>query len=279
MESISSIKTRIQGIETTRQITQSMWLVATAKVQKARARMEANRQFLEETEHLLRAAAAEPDVRQHRYLTPAAGEPVVVVVGADRGLCGGYNIGVCKEASALLKTLENPRLVTVGSKVYDFFRRRNRRSIAQSFTGISENPFPDDARELASLLLDWFHQGQAGEIHLVHTRFESMLVQTPISRRLLPLEPAGADSLYLEPSAESLLESAVPFYLSAALYGAILEAAACEQSARITSMDSAVKNADEMIDELTLRYNRARQDAITGEIIEIVGGAGAVQNS
>lgn len=284
MESLQLIKNRIQGIGSTRQITQSMRLVSTSKVQRARTRMTENRPFLEEARQLVQIAGKSLGGSRHRYLADPpteANRAAVMVISGDRGLCGGYNMNVVREATALIKTIGDARIVTVGVKARDYLRRRYRDKVAHSFIGISENPFPDDAREIAAILLDWFHSGEVDKVYVVYTRFESMLAQTPLVEQLLPLaipEPeAPSPSLTrCEPDGEAFLAQAVPFYLSAFLYGAILESSACEQSARIISMDSAVKNADEMIESLTLLYNQARQGAITQELIEIVGGANAV---
>jgi len=282
MESMQLIKNRIHGIGGTRQITQSMRLVSTAKVQKARARMSANRPFWEELRQLAMDAARGLRFTRHPYLTerPAKCSAVVMISG-DRGLCGGYNINVGRETSALLERVGESQIVTVGTKSRDYCNRRHRDKVAHSVTGISETPFFDDIREIASLLLGWYDSGEVDRIYVVYTQFKTMLSQTPKAELLLPIavdeSKPKAVAVRCEPEDESFLQRVVPFYVTSFLYGAILESSACEQSARIASMDSAAKNADEMIRSLTLRYNQARQGAITQEIIEIVGGANAVQ--
>jgi len=278
MESIQMIRSRIQSIGSTRQITQSMRLVSTAKVQRARGRMEANRPFLDNMWHLVEEAVSGADPG-HPFLSGGSNAPAAVVISSDRGLCGGYNINVCKEALALRERLGDCRIVTVGAKARDFFRRR-RIPVARSFTGISESPFFDDARGIGDVVLDWFGSGEADSVYLVYTRFQTLLAQTPVYRKLLPLKQEARKTgalVRMEPEDESFLDRLVPFYLSSVIYSAMLESSACEQGARITSMDAAVKNSDEMIDSLTLLYNQARQGAITREITEIVGGAEALQ--
>ena len=284
MQSIQLLKTRIGSIASTRQITQSMRLVSTAKVQRCRARMSAAAPFLEENRRLIAAALQNLEGEQHPYATPRqeVKTTAVVVVNGDRGLCGGYNINVIRKAYQLIKELPGEvRLVTVGSKARDYCRRRKRPAIAASFTGVSETPMFDDGAEIARLLLDWYDAGEVDEILVVSTQFVSMLSQHVRVQRLLPLDlPEGEPwpgTVRCEPTGPALLSRTVPFYAASFLYGVLLEAATCEQSARITSMDSAVKNSDEMMESLQLLYNQARQGAITQEITEIVTGAGAVR--
>lgn len=283
MESIQLVKTRIKSIKNTRQITQSMRLVSTSKVQKARARMLANSTFLEEGRRLVRIAQSGLDNSLHPFLQQRPEtQSAVIVISSDRGLCGGYSSNVGKEAMLLVDESGPARIITVGAKARDYCRRRRELNIAHSFTGVSENPFFEDAREIADLALGWYASGEVGQIYMVYTEFKSMLHQTPRRVKLLPLEPLPADfpkeRVQCEPDADTFLATVVPFYLYVQLYGAMLESSVCEQSARIASMDAAVKNSDEMIESLTLQYNQARQGTITQELIEIVSGASAVQS-
>lgn len=284
MESLQLIKARTQSIASTRQITRSMRLASTSKVQKTRARMTANRPFLDSAETLIRIAA-ENASPQHTYLrqrekTRAA----VIVISGDRGLCGGYNINANRHAAALIKSLGGEvRIITIGVKARDFCRRRYKQMLARSFTGLSENPFYDDIKDIAAIAQGWYDSGKVDSVYMVYTKFESMLSQTAADKRLLPIsieeKPDGSGAATLtrcEPDGDGFLTVATTFYLAARLFGAVLESSVCEQSARITSMDAAVRNSDEMIDSLTLQYNQARQGAITQELIEIVAGAGAV---
>lgn len=281
MESIQAIRSRIQSIGSTRQITQSMRLVSTAKVQRCRGRMAESRPFLEQMRLLVEELPAAFRDSRHPYLAgQEAGGAAVLVVSSDRGLCGGYNVNVCREALSLIERLGDARLIAVGTKANEFFRRR-RRPADRSFTGVSETPFFEDAREIGGVALDWYGRREVGEVYLVYTRFQSLLAQVPAVRRLLPLQADSTEGkarapMRFESEENSFLELAVPFYVHSLIYGAMLESSACEQSARITSMDAAVKNSDEMIDSLTLLYNQARQGAITQEITEIVGGADAL---
>ncbi|MDR1438591.1 MAG: F0F1 ATP synthase subunit gamma [Clostridiales bacterium] len=468
MDSTQQIKSRICNISSTRQITQSMRLVASAKVKRAQARLAENRQFLGEAAQMVLACAASPEAAGHPYVSPPAGSarrgeaaggasggsapgtgapgtgtgagapgaaaggnapgaggadaaggqhsaaasgaasataapgtarraaappPAVLVACGDRGLCGGYNANLCRLAYGFVRELGDARVYTVGAKAREFFRRRRPAALQHSYTGISENPFFEDAEGIAALLLEEYRRGAVGAVYIVYTKFVHMLMQVPKVARLLPLDPgalaefgagakagsdgagadAGSDALSagmaagsgigagsdpaigaaagsadasgangsaagvgagsaagtgaaagagtgaggsapaprqsdpspsdagtadasppapragaggklrrltrFEPSEPGLLDSAMPFYLSAAIFGAMLESSVCEQGARITGMDSAVRNSEDMIESLTITYNQARQGAITDELTEILSGARAVRKA
>lgn len=284
MESLQLIKARIQSISSTRQITRSMRLASTSKVQKTRGRMTANRPFLDSAETLIRIAAENASPQHHYLRQREKTRPAVIVISGDRGLCGGYNINANRHAAALIKSLGGDvRIITIGVKARDFCRRRYKKMLEHSFTGMSENPFYDDIKNVAEIARGWYDNNEADSVYIVYTKFESMLSQKASEKRLLPIpaeeKPAKGGFAKLtrcEPDGDGFLTVAANFYLAASLFGAVLESAACEQSARITSMDAAVRNSDEMLDALTLQYNQARQGAITQELIEIVSGAGAV---
>jgi len=283
MESIQRVKERIGSIKSTRQIMQSMRLVSTAKVQRARSKMDANRSFTEEITRMLRLASGSVDLRGHRFIKDPAEDCVsaVVVLSADRGLCGGYNVNVCRQANSLIKGLGDVKVITVGQKARDYFRRRMPGKLAESYVGISENPFFSDASDISDKLLSWFRGGEIGVVYLVYTEFKNILVQNAVMKKLLPVEQEeGAEpvSTYVnfEPSSGSFLSYLVPFYVSSSIYGAMLESSACEQSARLNSMTSAVKNSDDMVEQLILQLNRTRQASITQELNEISGGVRAI---
>ena len=361
MESTEQVKNRIESIEGTKQITHSMRLVSTARFRRVHDRMEGNLPFLVETTRMAREAAAELDVRKHRYVRPAPdGKAIcVIVIAGDRGLCGGYNMNACREALALTREADAAKVITVGLKAKDYFNRRRRQEggVDKAFTGMSEMPFFEDAEEIASCALSWFDGGEVGSVHLVHTRFINMLTLPTVRERLLPVAPpshgggqqaaarsqggsqgskgtngsnadgntdgnskssingnadgnidgnirsnadgnidggieSGVESgtndgagegkpriralARYEPEGALLLDSAVPFYVAASVFGAMLEASVCEQGARIASMDAAVRNSEDMIESLTIQYNKARQSSITEELADIIGGAAAL---
>jgi F-type H+-transporting ATPase subunit gamma len=195
-------------------------------------------------------------------------------------LCGGYNANVLRKAFSLANELgDNIKFVAIGTKGRDYFRRR-RREIVHTLKGISETPFYDDAQIVANLALEKYNSGEVNQVCLVYTEYESMLTQTPCVKYLLPLEVGNGDGLdlfvrYDEPLVK-YFEHTVAAYLASAIMQAMLESSLCMQCARITGMDSASKNSEDIIENLTLQYNQMRQGAITQEIAEIVGGANAI---
>ena len=279
METRQSIKNRIKSIEGTKQITKSMRLVSIVKMQRAREDMQRNLPFLEESRRLVSYARHCMDGESHPCLD---GRPVrhalMIPVAGDRGLCGGYNAGVIRAALAHMDALGYPcKVLAIGAKAGDALKRRRQYEPIRVFKGMTDSPFFADAVEIAAMIRDLYDAGEVDRVFLCHARFTSMLVQEPVVRTLLPVEEAATGTLpaNYEPGGAAMVGRAVSFYLASVLYGALLEAAVSEQSARILSMDGAVRTAGEMIRDLTLRYNQARQAIITREITEIVAGADA----
>ena len=292
MESLKSIKNRMKSIMSTKQITESMRTVSTIKQQKLRVKMQNNRSFLNEAKHLMCLTAKELSGENHPYLIERdVKNSALVVIGGDRGLCGGYNAAVGKEVSQLVNSLDGKvNIITVGSKVRDYCNRRFEDKVKYSFTSMSENPFYEDAESIAFILLDWFNKKEIDQVFAIYTCFESMLIQKTEAFKLFPFvgnqclakecatkinanEDGTRKIMRYEQGEVKFFEDIIPFYITAFIYGAILESSLCEQSARVASMDSAVKNAEDMIDTLTNTYNQARQKAITQEITEIISGA------
>ena len=214
-----------------------------------------------------------------------------IIVTGDMGLAGGYNINVAKLAEKHIKNKDNAVLFMVGSKGRNYFKNRSY-NIQGEFIGISEHPNFFKAKEITNIAMEGFKNGDFDEVYLVYTRFLSTISQKPYLMQLLPLAPAdlkpkgkGLDfeqetdltGMIYEPDPEVLLDYLIPNYVANTLYGAMIESAASEQGARRTAMESATTNANEMIDALTLKYNRVRQAAITQEISEIVSGAEALK--
>ena len=311
MESIQQIKSRIDSIAGTRQITQSMRMVSTSRLRVVRERLQSNAVFFDENTRLVEEAASEYEARDCQYVrrpgsgaggrsdadghadTDDASAKCFIVVGGDRGLCGGYNINICRMARDTLKPFRNVRLITVGQKIGEYFTRRSRAEaltdagskIVKSYAGISETPFFEDAEEIAALALGLFNRKEADSISIIYTKFVNMLNLKPALVSLLPLsgeKPAGPDRLSAqtryEPDCAGLLEQAVPFWAASAIFGAILESSVCEQCSRIMSMDSAVNNSGKMMEALTLKYNQARQGAVTSELADIIGGTKALKD-
>ncbi|MBO8168507.1 MAG: F0F1 ATP synthase subunit gamma [Thermoanaerobacteraceae bacterium] len=284
MPSMRDIKRRIRSVNNTQQITKAMKMVSAAKLRRAQEAVAAARPYsnkLQEVLARLVEASGELDfdlVKQR----PVKRVGYVVITG-DRGLCGGYNANVIKLTERTIRERdEDVALVVIGRKARDYFRRRNV-EIERDFINIGDNPNFIQARELASTFTRMYLDGTFDEIHLVYTEFRSAMSQIPKVIQLLPIDPeTKTDEVpeveYLfEPSAREVLGTLLPRYVETVVYRVLLEAKASEHGARMTAMDSATSNAEEMIDKLTLSFNRARQAAITREISEIVGGAAALE--
>jgi len=211
-----------------------------------------------------------------------------IVLTSDRGLCGSFNTNVSKEASALIESNKdkNEHILAIGTKGYEYFRRKEKNVIFRG-SAPSETTSFIDAELLGRKIADMYRAGEVDEVYIVYTHFESILSHTPYTAKLLPIntditEEDDDDSIYapvemtFDPDPKTFFEDAVPMYLNTIIYGAMMESTVCELASRMTSMDSATRNATEIIDDLTLEYNRKRQGMITQEITEIVTGANAL---
>jgi F-type H+-transporting ATPase subunit gamma len=277
------------------QITKAMNLVAAAKLNRVKAKVLAARPFYQGTRNAVGRLLQAEGANEHLMFQERTGDNVLVVLmTSDRGLCGAYNSLICKEAMTLLNKHESGDLIVVGTKGRDYFTRR-RRKVLSTAVGISEEPYYEDALPIGQELMQLYDSGEYDKVYLVYTYFASTISHEPTVVQLLPVNPAelidttktdnsgektadGFESNFMlyEPGVESILNYMLPKYVNAMIFGALQEAAACQQAARMTSMDTATENAEKMIGTLTLRYNRARQAAITQEINEIVGGADAI---
>lgn len=284
MASMRDIKRRIKSVNSTQQITNAMYLVASSKLNKAKARLEDTRPFFNETRQVIANIVNGSGNISHPYLDKREVKSTgVIVVTGDRGLYGGYNINVNKLAMSAIKNKENDKVIAIGGKSKEYFKTRA--NVVEAFTNISENPTYEDALKVGRLALDMFTSGEVDEVYLAYTEFISTLASEPKLIKLFPLDvndfkneekettSASALTIY-EPSEEAVLEYVIPKYVNTVIYGAMVESAVCELGARMTAMDSATENAEEMIGMLNLVYNRARQSAITQEITEIVSGSG-----
>ncbi len=275
--STKEIKSRIRSMESTKQITKAMEMVAASKLRRAQAQAMASRPYFEilyQTMADIRASTK--DFSSAYFLHAEQAKPLYIVIGGDRGLAGGYNSNVLKLAEEKIQGKE-AEVLPVGKKTVDFFRSRNTPIFTESYAEAAGVTI-GDCFSIAKQLCRAFCDGTYGEICVAYTNFESMLSQMPNIMRLLPLEmpqqegSRGAEMIY-EPSGEEVFNTIIPEYLGGVLYGALCESRASEQAARRTAMDNATQNAEEMIDDLNLKFNRARQAAITQEITEIVAGS------
>ena len=287
MSSARDIKRRIKSVKSTQQITKAMNMVAAAKLRKSQAAVVAVRPFTRKIEQMILHIS---ESVKHPYLQEKAEVKKVcyVVIGSDRGLCGGFNGNLNRFLSQRLAEEEREyELIVIGRKLREYCQSQGY-PIARECTGIGDNPSFCQAHELAEQLRRGFDEEAYGEVSLVYSQFKSAMVQSPRLSRLLPVSPPepvneeyedamflGVDYIF-EPSREAVLEAILPQYVDIGVYCALQEAKASEHGARMTAMSSATDNATEMIGHLTLSLNRARQAAITTEISEIVGGAAAL---
>jgi F-type H+-transporting ATPase subunit gamma len=290
MPSLKDIRRRIGSVKKTQQITRAMRMVAAAKLRRAQDAIESARPYAERMrETLVEVAASQGGLAEHPLLATRESVRKVdfLIITSDRGLCGAFNANVLKRAEAEVATLsasvESVSLLLVGRKGIEFFNRRRGKQVVRTHPGVSRVDY-SHAVAVADFVSQRFLAGEADEVVLVHSEFVSTMTQRPRVVRLLPLAPddsgdstAAAVPFTIEPNAEALLKLLVPKALQVELFRALLESQAGEHAARMTSMESATRNTEDMISRLTLQYNRARQAAITKELMEIVSGAEALR--
>lgn len=275
--SMKDIKSRIKSMESTKQITKAMEMVASSKLRSAQMRAIASRPYFEALYETLNDIAAQTPDFVSPFLTKKEGKTLFIVIAGDRGLAGGYNSSVLKLAYAQMDK-ENTVVLPVGKKAVEFFSARKMPLWTDTYTDTSLLTI-GECYSLSNLLSKAFLHGEFSSIRLAYTNFVSLLMQSPGILDLLPMQVSdekdakpGKFILY-EPGASSVFNSLVPEYIGGVLYGALCESVASEHASRRMAMDSATKNAEDMISDLALKYNRARQGAITQEITEIVAGA------
>jgi F-type H+-transporting ATPase subunit gamma len=295
--SLRELRGRIKSVQATKKITRAMELIAASRIVKAQQRAQAAAPYARELTRAVSAVATFSNV--DHYLTTEPEDPdraAVLVVTSDRGLAGAYSSSVLKEAERLAEKLRGEGkavdLYVSGRKGVSYYAFRQR-PVVQSWVGFSDTPTYEDAREIADTLIAAFidneSETEVDEVHVVYTRFRSMLVQEPTTIRLLPLEVVEGDErpedddllpLYeFEPSAADVLDALLPRYVQSRIYYCLLQASASELAARQRAMKSATDNAEELIKKYTQTANQARQAGITQEISEIVGGVNALADA
>lgn len=285
------IKRKIKSVHSTRQITKAMELVSTAKLKINRRRFDATKPFFEKTFETVRDIFRNEKSLRHPLITAReVKKSLIVVLAADRGLCGGYNVNVLRETENLVSKLGAVSLITVGKKATDYFTRR-KYEVVESLDGISEKPTKEDSKMISDKIISLFMAGEIDEAYIVSTEMVSTISQVAKSEKLLPVNftafaeeekeaeiaPEDIEITTYSPSPELVLDMIIPMYVNSAVLGALIESSCAEQAARRNAMENASDNAKEMIDSLSLTYNQARQAAITQEITEIVGGASALE--
>ena len=282
MASMRDIKRRKSSIQSTQQITKAMKLVSTVKLQKARNRAEATNPYFNYMYKTVSSMLAKSGTIDHPYLRGGqSNKKAVVVITSNRGLAGGYNSNIVKLITGGDFVKEDLDIYAVGGKGAEALSRRGY-NIVENASEIMEAPTYSDAAALCNKVLDAFTKGEVGEIYLAYTHFKNTVSQEPKLIKLLPVEidPAETDDsnvlMNYEPNEEEALNMIIPKYVTSLFYGALVEAVASENGARMQAMDSATSNAEEMISDLSLKYNRARQGSITQELTEIIARADAI---
>jgi F-type H+-transporting ATPase subunit gamma len=283
MPSLRHIKRRIVSVKNTQQITRAMKMVAAARLRRAQENAIASRPYSDKMKEVIDSLALRADPAAHPLLAQREVErEMLVVITADRGLCGGFNTNVIREAHIIVQRDDGieKTLMTIGRKGRDFFRRR-KVDIFREEVGIFRQLTYEDAKKLAGSIIEAYLGEKVSRVTLIYNRFVSAVSQEVVLSTLLPVRtepPEGegppVDFIY-EPTVDEVLELLLQRHIEVQLYRAMLESLASEYAARMTAMDSATKNAEEMIDNLTLTYNKARQASITRELIEVVSGADA----
>ena len=281
MATMREIKRRRSSIQSTQQITKAMKLVSTVKLQKARTHAENAKAYFQYMYQTITSVLAQAGHIEHPYVNGTGAKKVgIVVVTSNRGLAGGYNANIVRMIANSDFEKEQVCLYTVGKKGADGLSRKGY-EVAFDYSDMIEEPKFQDAKVISEQLLQDFANGKIGEIYLAYTEFKNTVSQIPKLIKLLPVEPSTEQTkditlMNFEPSEEEVIERLIPQYMTSILYGAFVEAVASENGARMQAMDSATNNAEEIINELELKYNRARQGAITQELTEIIAGAAAI---
>ena len=289
MGTLRQIRRRIRSIQSTAKITRAMELVAASKMRRAQLNALAGRPYAEkmrevladlaETLHLVDPEDLHPLLRPH----PEKRAVEAILVTPDRGLAGGLPSHMNRTAAQFVLDNGVPaRIIAVGRKGRDFMRRTGQEIVAD-FGGIGDNPGYEDIRPIVQVALEDFTEGRADEVYIIYPQFVNIVTQRPTVFKLLPVEPPpeherGKDVDYIyEPTREAVLAELLPRYVERQVYGAILDAIASEQSSRMVAMRNATDNANELLRDLTLVYNKARQESITSELLDIVGGVEALK--
>ncbi len=298
MANLRDIRNRITSVNNTKQITKAMKMVAAAKLRKAQTRMVETRPYASKLKEVVGRLVENSTVENDLLRIPEDEKRIlIIVVGSDRGLCGGFNNNLFRVIEGRIQNefiefqnSENLDLACIGRKSIPFFRKRNY-NIVEEYPGFFENLNYSDAMKIMQKAMHDFTDGKYDRVYIGYNEFKSVITQTRIVKKVLPIDPvtlapgssekdskAFVDYIY-EPNVTGILEKLLPLHLHIQLWSALLESNAAEQGARMAAMDNATENAKELEDELRLKYNQARQSAITTEISEIVSGAQAMKDS
>lgn len=286
MASMRDIKRRKTSIQSTQQITKAMKLVSTVKLQRAKTRAEQCKDYSEKMYDTMVSMMSKSGYIDHPYMKDnGSTKKAVILITSNRGLAGGYNSNVTKLITQSDWNVEDVTIYAIGKKGRDTIKRRGY-EIAYDNSEVINEPLYSDASEIAEELLDKYSKSEIGEIYIAYTVFKNTVVHVPTLKKLIPLgiEKSSTEAvasralMTYEPTEDEALSLIIPKYVTSLIYGALIEAVASENGARMQAMDSATENAEKMISGLELQYNRARQGAITQELTEIIGGADALSS-
>ena len=290
MATLRDIKRRIKAVTSTRQITKAMKMVSASKLKRVQGRMLEMRPYASKMDEVIKSLARGADKESSPLLIERPRKNVeVVVLTSDRGLCSAFNTNVMKLATrvvAEMKTqgVENVQISTVGKKAADFYRRRGIK-LKNSWTGFSGQISYDNAKRVATAMIEGYVSGEVDEVVVIYNKFKNVVQQIPTSVKFLPAsieeseapgEGGGSDFIY-EPQEDVLLEFLLPKNIEIQVFSALLESQTSEEAARMAAMENATKSSTEMIDKLSLKYNKARQAGITADLMDIVGGVEALK--
>ncbi|WP_343207873.1 ATP synthase F1 subunit gamma [Anaerolentibacter hominis] len=285
MASMRDIKRRKESVQSTSQITKAMKLVSTVKLQKARVRAQNSKPYFSAMQHAVTSMIALSENMEHPFLKGnASPKKAVILITSNRGLAGGYNSNVTKLLMESGIPAEECMIFAVGKKGRDILASRGY-EIREEYNDAINAPLFSDAAAIGKQVLDAYVSGEVGGIYLLYTEFKNTVSHIPVMEKLLPInredfseEELGNHLTFMnfEPAPDEALDMIIPGYINSLIYGGLTEAYASENGARMQAMDSATNNAEEMMDDLALKYNRARQSSITQEITEIVAGAAAI---
>ena len=285
MASMRDIKRRRDSIESTGQITKAMKLVSTVKLQKVKSRAEKTKPYSDLMYETVSNILAKSGNINHKFLKPGKShKKAIIVITSNRGLAGGYNSNITKLIINSTIPKDDVFIYAIGSKGREVLERKGY-EIRADYSDVINEPLYTDARQICDKLIDDYVKGEIGEIYLAYTSFKNTVVHVPKLIKLLPVdaeavkEDSDADStpMNYEPNDEEALNLIIPKYVCSLVYGALIEAVASENGARMQAMDNATSNAEEMIEDLSLKFNRARQASITQELTEIISGANAIE--
>jgi ATP synthase F1, gamma subunit len=284
---MKEIKRRRGSIQSTRQITKAMQLVSTVKLQKTRAKAEEAKPYFSLMYDTMFSILSRSKNMSHRFVKTSnekEGKKAIIVISSNRGLAGGYNNNIARLVETSFSK-EEALIYAIGKKAKDTLERRGYEILGE-YNEVILDPMYQDAVDITKKLLSDYEEGKISEIYVVYTHFKNTVVHVPTLKKLLPISLDEAEKeedkekstllMNYAPNEEEVLEAIVPKYISAIIYGSLQQAIASENGARMNAMENATNNADELIDKLLLKYNRARQGAITQELTEIVAGANAI---